>query len=196
MRRYIAILLAASFLLGSFAACSSQPEETISSSSATSQAQSSQEQVSIEESSPSSTAEEPPSYTMIGQEEGDVSEGGSVRTVPEQERYPVGTTKISLVVTNQSTGDLLYTNWFDFRQIKGDEVLLLTPREGAMTHPDDPNASASLAPGETVTIEIPIDIFPEPLEAGTYRVSQLACFTDPQGNGLACSEITADFILE
>lgn len=119
----------------------------------------------------------------------------SVTARPEQDSYPVGTESISLVVLNNASDTLLYTSWFDFRKVDGGEVLPLTPRDGAMVNPDSVSASFALAPGETATIPIPIDIFDEPLSPGIYRVSQLACFIDPHGEALACTEITADFTI-
>ena len=114
---------------------------------------------------------------------------------PERESYPVGTGEIALVVTNRTENDLIYTLWFDFRRVEGDAVVPLVPRAGLMVNPDDVNAERVLRGGETVTITLPIDLFDEPLPPGTYRAAQLSCFADTGGQALACSEITADFVI-
>lgn len=119
----------------------------------------------------------------------------SVNARPERESYPVGTGEIALVVTNRTENDLIYTHWFDFRRVEGDAVVPLTPRAGLMANPDDVNAERVLHGGETVTITLPIDLFDEPLPPGTYRAAQLSCFADTGGQALACSEITADFVI-
>ena len=120
----------------------------------------------------------------------------SVETVADPETYPIGSQEILLVVTNHSDSILTYSDWFDFRKVEGDTLVPMTPREGMMVNPDDPNAAKELQPGQTVRIQVPIDLFDAPLEAGLYRVSQLACFSDPKGQALACTEITATFTLE
>lgn len=119
----------------------------------------------------------------------------SVEARPERESYPVGTGEIALVVTNRTGNDLIYTHWFDFRRVEGDAVVPLVPRAGLMVNPDDVNAERVLRGGETVTITLPIDLFDEPLPPGTYRAAQLSCFADTGGQALACSEITADFVI-
>lgn len=119
----------------------------------------------------------------------------SVEARPERESYPVGTGEIALVVTNRTENDLIYTHWFDFRRVEGDAVVPLTPRAGLMANPDDVNAERVLHGGETVTITLPIDLFDEPLPPGTYRAAQLSYFADTGGQALACSEITADFVI-
>ncbi|MCI8649131.1 MAG: hypothetical protein HFG20_03350 [Anaerotruncus sp.] len=119
----------------------------------------------------------------------------SIMAYTTQESYPVGTQEITLVVTNRADGELMYTDWFDFRRVTQEGLEPLSPREGEMVNPEDPDAAKLLAAGETVTITVPIDIFEPPLTAGTYRVAQLACFVDTKGQALACTEIAADFIL-
>lgn len=119
----------------------------------------------------------------------------SVEARPERESYPVGTKEIALIVTNWTENDLLYTHWFDFRRVEGGAVEPLAPRAGLMVNPDDVNAEWVLHGGETVTIPLSIDLFDEPLGPGTYRAAQLSCFADTSGQALACSEITADFII-
>ena len=119
----------------------------------------------------------------------------SVEAHFQEDSYPVGTQQLALVVTNQGSETLEYTHWFDFRQVAGEQLIPLAPREGAMVNPDDPNAVQRLEPGVTVTIPLSIDLFDTPLGPGTYRVAQLACFADPNGQTLACTEITADFEL-
>lgn len=119
----------------------------------------------------------------------------SVDARPERESYPMGTGEITLVVTNRTENDLIYTHWFDFRRVEGDTLVPLTPRAGLMANPDDVGAERVLHGGETVTITLPIDLFDEPLPPGTYRAAQLSCFADTGGQALACSEITADFVI-
>ncbi|WP_303900668.1 immunoglobulin-like domain-containing protein [Anaerotruncus colihominis] len=106
-------------------------------------------------------------------------------------RYPVGTTQIELIVTNNSESGLLYTHAFDIRRLEDGQVIPLTPRT-AVSQPDE---SLILPAGETVTLQVPLDIYEEPLTAGTYMAVQLACFTDTNGQALACTGIEASFEL-
>ena len=107
------------------------------------------------------------------------------------DRYPVGTAQIELIVTNNSKSDLLYTHVFDIRRLEDGQVIPLTPRTTVL----QPDESLILPAGETVTIQVPLDIYEEPLPAGTYMAAQLACFTDTNGQALACTGIEASFEL-
>ena len=123
------------------------------------------------------------------------SEGG-IQTTLAQPVYPVGTTEIVLSVYNPTDSPLEYTDWFDFRRMEGKGTLVpLDPLPDAMPQPDQAQVKI-LEPGETVELTVPIDIFPQPLTAGIYRVAQLTCYANSGGHALACTEITADFILE
>lgn len=107
------------------------------------------------------------------------------------DRYPVGTTEIDLIVTNNSENDLLYTHAFDVRRLEDGRVIPLTPRMAA----SQPDESLILPAGETVTLQVPLDIYEEPLTAGTYMAVQLACFIDTSGQALACTGIETSFEL-
>ena len=115
----------------------------------------------------------------------------SIQAHAEQESYPVGTTEITLVITNRGEDALIYTGYYDFRRIDGDTVTPLSVREDVVFNLEE----RLLEPGETVRQSVPIDLFEEPLQPGTYRAAQLACFGNTQGEALACSEITADFVM-
>ena len=147
------------------------------------------------ESAPSSVPQTLPAGAASLPQLAGTDTAASVEAYFQQDAYPVGTTQLVLVVTNRGEGTLEYTSWFDFRQVTAEGLLPLTPRDGEMVNPDDPAAVQRLAPGETAEIPIPIDLFDPPLGPGTYRVAQLACFADPQGQALACTEIAAEFTL-
>lgn len=120
----------------------------------------------------------------------------SIAARPARERYPVGTKSVTLLVENHTAGDLLYSHWFAYFTVVEGGQIPLTPREGTMENPDTPDPSLILKAGESMTLDVPIDIFDAPLTPDAYRVAQLACFADADGNALACTEITADFTIE
>lgn len=129
--------------------------------------------------------------TVIGDEIPNDSER-SINAHTEQESYPVGTKEIVLIITNHGEHALIYTGYYDFRHVDGDTVTPLSVRDDVVFDLEE----HVLEPGETTRQTIAIDLFDQPLQPGIYRASQLACFSDTQGQALACSEITTDFVIE
>lgn len=119
------------------------------------------------------------------------SSGRSIEARAERKSYPAGTKEIVLVITNHSEDILGYTGYYDFRRVDGDAITPLAVRPDVVFDLTD----QLLNPGETARETVPIALFEEPLPSGTYRAAQLACFTNTQGEALACSEITADFVI-
>lgn len=120
------------------------------------------------------------------------SPGRSIEARAERESYPAGTKEIVLVITNHSDEILGYTGYYDFRRVDGDTMTPLSVCPDIVFDMTD----KLLNPGETVRETVPVDLFDEPLSSGTYRAAQLACFSNTQGEALACSEITADFVID
>lgn len=116
---------------------------------------------------------------------------GSIEAHTTQESYPVGTAELVLEITNHNPSALTYNGWYDFRRLENDEWISLTPRADVLFD----QSEQLLGAGETASQTIPIDLFDPPLAAGTYRLAQLACYTDTGGNALACTEITSEFVL-
>ncbi len=120
------------------------------------------------------------------------SSGRSIEARTERESYPAGTKEIVLIITNHSEDVLGYTGYYDFRRVDGDVITPLAVRPDVVFDMTD----QQLNPSETVRETVPVDLFDEPLPSGTYRAAQLACFSGAQGEALACTEITADFVID
>ncbi|MEM1485439.1 immunoglobulin-like domain-containing protein [Oscillospiraceae bacterium PP1C4] len=116
----------------------------------------------------------------------------SIEARTMQESYPVGTDEVELEITNHGESPLSYTGYYDFRMLENGEWQPLSPRSDVLFD----STEHLLKPGETVTQTVPIDLFEAPLKAGTYRISQLACFSTPDGGFTACSEITASLTIK
>ena len=218
IRRPYALAAALALLLGLLSGCGGEPQKELFLPEAENDfvigwvggGSSSQPEASEETFAPSSLPQATSSLPQLAGQ----APVASVEAHFTQDSYPVGTSQLTLVVANRGESTLEYTSWFDFRQVTAEGLLPLTPREGAMVNPAvlrdirepqqssllyaqslDPAAVQRLAPGETAETPVPIDLFDPPLGPGTYRAAQLACFADPQGQALACTEIAAEFTL-
>ena len=139
---------------------------------------------------------ERPALPGIGEATDSTASAHRVMAYTAQERYPVGTQEVALLIANRADGELQYAQWFNLYRMTDGKLEPLALRADAQAPLEQVSASHLLAAGEMVTITIPLDIFDPPLSSGTYRAEQLARFVDAKGQTLAYTEICAEFILE